>query len=457
MCGIAGVYCFGNGRLTGPELRALLLDNEHRGKDASGIAYWTGTELVVRKDALKATDFAASVGDEEWDTAARASFTMLHTRARTKGSEKINANNHPVIGFGWAVTHNGMVSNDDDLWKALGGERFAEVDTSAIPLVLHQGADDYMASMRWLSTLGGSTAAALWTERYPASVALVRVGGNPIYLAYDQARELVIWSSAGENLNHRIPGPRLGPIRFTPLSLLADDTVWVLRPSGQNTLFKVDRKPFFRHRRVVMVPPTTPVTRGPGTPGSTSVVSEPPVTRGTSSRPIVTASYKWIPTNAAKYPNKPIPMFDTERLTWQYCRLKRTLDEFNEQPADIYVERWITTPYGRWTFRRQPRHETVVKSFAPSGKEVKRFYRQLTDTKNPLPVRLDERGLSNYDGLLILEPLLIREEVRGLHTTSWETRGYVCPWCGVWQQWHDWNATSFRCAFCNIRSQRSQE
>mgnify|MGYP001490108064 CR=1 FL=1 len=39
---------------------------------------------------------------------------MLHTRYSTQGNKHNNGNNHPVLGHGYIVTHNGVIHGDDD-------------------------------------------------------------------------------------------------------------------------------------------------------------------------------------------------------------------------------------------------------------------------------------------------------------------------------------------------------
>lgn len=89
---------------------------EARGTDATGIAYTTCGRLVTYKRPRAAHKMHFRLPED-------ASFVMGHTRMTTQGSEKRNYNNHPFVGrvndTAFALAHNGILHNDEELQKAL--------------------------------------------------------------------------------------------------------------------------------------------------------------------------------------------------------------------------------------------------------------------------------------------------------------------------------------------------
>lgn len=94
----------------------LSTESEERGTDATGIAYNGNRRLTVYKRPLAAHKMRFRLPRE-------ASVIMGHTRMTTQGNEKHNFNNHPFLGTAnglhFALAHNGVLYNDDDLKEKL--------------------------------------------------------------------------------------------------------------------------------------------------------------------------------------------------------------------------------------------------------------------------------------------------------------------------------------------------
>lgn len=98
-------------------LTALLaVESEERGTDATGIAYNGSHRLTVYKQPLSARKMRFRLPRE-------ACTIMGHTRMTTQGNEKHNFNNHPFLGTAnglhFALAHNGVLYNDEDLKETL--------------------------------------------------------------------------------------------------------------------------------------------------------------------------------------------------------------------------------------------------------------------------------------------------------------------------------------------------
>ena len=114
----------------------LLLDIEHRGRDASGASWF---DAKGRNHVQKAPDSARSFVNDlsMW---SQAKYAILHTRAATQGHPMVNANNHPVRASNIIGVHNGCVYNDNSIFNTIGlDHRMAEVDTEAIFAALAYG------------------------------------------------------------------------------------------------------------------------------------------------------------------------------------------------------------------------------------------------------------------------------------------------------------------------------
>ena len=147
MCGIGGIILLA-GKRTGKELRQirriarrLLLQLEKRGSDSSGIALVNKDYVRVLKQPVKAKQFVKT-GQFRLMLRRLSGHTtgiLLHTRAATKGSRDNNDNNHPIIADDIVGVHNGMIFNDDEVFRNFRQHfsRKAEVDSEAIFRLIH--------------------------------------------------------------------------------------------------------------------------------------------------------------------------------------------------------------------------------------------------------------------------------------------------------------------------------
>ena len=182
MCGIAGLSLAPEERTFPTRVAAAMLrEIEHRGRDATGAAWVQPQTLGVffAKAPVPAHRFIPTLNLEGSRTA------ILHTRWGTKGSNKVEENNHPIVVPGIVGVHNGVIRNDDDIFKALGSPtRFGEVDSEAIFAAL--AADVPQTAPERLSVLRGSAAVAWLTvddEGLSDRVLhLARVTSSPLWI-----------------------------------------------------------------------------------------------------------------------------------------------------------------------------------------------------------------------------------------------------------------------------------
>jgi len=142
MCGIFGIAACGGVALkrAADAIRRFCLLSESRGKDASGLVFQDddGIHLLkrpVRGRVLLASAEFASLACRIDRAAERALpfFAMGHTRMVTNGDADNHANNQPVVKDGLVCIHNGIVTNESELWRRYDElSRVFEVDTEVI-------------------------------------------------------------------------------------------------------------------------------------------------------------------------------------------------------------------------------------------------------------------------------------------------------------------------------------
>lgn len=200
MCGIAGYIAAPDEQFNGNVLAgALLLNIEERGKDATGAAWFDNDGvLMTQKAAMPARWFVQGI-----EIPDEARCAILHTRAATQGSEKDNNNNHPVITGGVVGVHNGVLWNDDSLFKRMGIERIAEVDTEAAFAAIAYGTQTHEDGKHRLAedlkgvleSIEGSAALAWMTVGKPNELHLSRVSQSPLVVARTKGGSMVFAST----------------------------------------------------------------------------------------------------------------------------------------------------------------------------------------------------------------------------------------------------------------------
>ena len=116
MCGIAGWIRQDDEKLSKDEVKKILIELESRGKDATGIAWYDGKEVVILKSPGKASDFVKlKLFKKSLKSICSARWALLHTRQATSGEPQYNRNNHPIYTKDGMIIHNGIVTPDEQL------------------------------------------------------------------------------------------------------------------------------------------------------------------------------------------------------------------------------------------------------------------------------------------------------------------------------------------------------
>lgn len=152
MCGIFGIVVRENSRFTlhGVEdtFTRLFKLSESRGKEAAGVSCIYPNHICICKGAISATDmihtneYQSLFKHNNRNSAKKAFGTSLaiigHSRLVTTGTQVFHRNNQPVINKGVVGIHNGIIVNDEELWKEHLLLRQSEVDSEVIAALLRK-------------------------------------------------------------------------------------------------------------------------------------------------------------------------------------------------------------------------------------------------------------------------------------------------------------------------------
>lgn len=224
MCGIAGASLSPKDQVNAKRIaKAMLLEIEHRGRDATGFAFRDSNgQFQVHKRDIDATQFV-----KRNLCLPKASRTfIMHTRFATQGDPIFNENNHPILTAGIVGVHNGHVSNDWELFRDIDDAlevkhpdsiRIGEVDSEAVFALL--GYLDYDGDAPKLLEQVRGGAAIAWMNEADESDALylARLNSSPLIIGETDSGSLLFASTqeaveAGAN----VAGLTLKMIRDIP-------------------------------------------------------------------------------------------------------------------------------------------------------------------------------------------------------------------------------------------------
>lgn len=172
-------------------IKALSVEAEVRGTDATGISYVKNGSMVTFKKAQPAHKVKLYFPKE-------TKAVVGHTRMTTQGDEKHNYNNHPFEGRcgkeSFALAHNGVLYNDDKLKKQYSlPDTVIETDTYvAVQLLEQEGSLTAENIARMSELVSGSFVFTIL--RNDNTLFLVK-GSNPLTVYHFPTLGLYVYAS----------------------------------------------------------------------------------------------------------------------------------------------------------------------------------------------------------------------------------------------------------------------
>lgn len=237
MCGICGIKRLANTPIDPDIVELLIVNNENRGIEAAGVALQQANgDIHVYKQDLHPYQFVGSREYKDFIQKYLKPTTVAaigHTRKVTKGSPRVNKNNHPMFAGKTAVVHNGVIINDDKMFADLHLERQAETDSDIFRAILDKEGFTRKAA-NLLNRLNGNGAFAAFHPDYPGQMLIGR-SGNPI--EFMATPDYLMFSSETGPLYKAVrPYKEVWGIfmrEMTPTEYymipMHDDSVWLLR------------------------------------------------------------------------------------------------------------------------------------------------------------------------------------------------------------------------------------
>lgn len=180
MCGIVGYV--GNKKAY-PILIDGLTALEYRGYDSAGIASMENGKICVLKDKGRVINLNNLDGIDD----LAGTIGIAHTRWATHGMpSKINSHPHMDNSETFAVVHNGIIENYNDLRKFLGDNGYtflSQTDTEVIPNLIHyyfekesgDGIKKFLSAViKATADLKGSFAIEVLSNLYPDTMIVTR-------------------------------------------------------------------------------------------------------------------------------------------------------------------------------------------------------------------------------------------------------------------------------------------
>ncbi len=211
MCGIFGVVVkedLIDKDFLIPLIKSLFKLSESRGKEAAGLAFFSGKEEIkVIKQALPASRFLKegncqnalqNFSSKELKEGNFVRALIGHTRLATNGALELNINNQPVAKDRIVLVHNGIVVNDQTLWQKFPlSDRLYEVDTELIASLtryfLGQGQEIKQAIANVFGEIEGGNSIAVFAEDQPYLVLATNTGS--LYFLQDTGKKIIVFAS----------------------------------------------------------------------------------------------------------------------------------------------------------------------------------------------------------------------------------------------------------------------
>lgn len=216
MCGLAGVISTRKTKRNWDSLVTITQESLHRGKDASGFAWFdeTNKKIYYAKGQSEPEKLALAMKNQP-----SIKCGIGHVRAMTIGEPTDANNNHPIILGASALIHNGMITNTDELEKKYPEMKMkGKVDSRWLLWVIEywrKNGKTYPEAIQEACTeITGSYSFLMITGREPNKVYGVR-NTRPVEFIYQKAQKTLYVASEKDSIK-KIVGQKvqLGELEF---------------------------------------------------------------------------------------------------------------------------------------------------------------------------------------------------------------------------------------------------
>ncbi|MBR3447780.1 MAG: class II glutamine amidotransferase [Oscillospiraceae bacterium] len=232
MCALFGLLDYGKRvpwKVLQKMVQALANASEVRGNHAAGIAYNKADTLTIYKRPKPAQKLHFRIPQG-------TSAVLGHTRLTTQGDQKFNQNNHPFRGHAgadFALAHNGVLYNDDQLRRQLNlPDTQIETDSYIAVQLIESQKNLTFDSLRYMAeTVRGYFTFTLLDR---ADNLYFVKGESPLYLIHFPFLGLYAYSSTKEIMSAAF---KQLSVKFPPYEVIAVNEGELLRiaPDGRIT------------------------------------------------------------------------------------------------------------------------------------------------------------------------------------------------------------------------------
>lgn len=219
MCGIFGILAGEGYSLPVKSIRNIIdhlfILSESRGSEASGFVTRVENSLYVYKEPVTAsklikTDNYDNIFNNIIKNEGYSKNKLIipfaifgHSRLETNGVSELNSNNQPVIKNGAVGVHNGIIVNDDELWRSFPQlDKKYEIDTEVFISLLQMFRKDESLMNSVKKTFnhikGSASVAVLFDD---ANLALLATNTGSLYTCKNKIGNLILFASEKYILN----------------------------------------------------------------------------------------------------------------------------------------------------------------------------------------------------------------------------------------------------------------
>jgi len=244
MCGIFGIIAKKGASCDKTAFHRSIIElfklSEPRGREASGLVISSHDDVSIFKrpiapsSMLRSSDFKSFVKASEaaykvdGNGATSESYAAIgHCRLVYNGTETVVGNNQPIITDRSVGVHNGLITNDSELWSQHGDiDRRLDTDSEVIYRLIdsfvEKGKDLPQAISLAFAELTGT--ASLGFFRNDARLMALATNNGSIYTAYFEKLGVFVFASEMFILESFVAkGPLGGKAQGTPVKQLAAD------------------------------------------------------------------------------------------------------------------------------------------------------------------------------------------------------------------------------------------